>query len=128
MQNEICCILIGKRLDSFHFRCGRLVRRRKGTFCSVKFDWKWALEREEKKGDVLGFYHTHSHGSGISGRDVKTMMAWASCFGKNLFCIIEDSSSGKNKTYVFLSHPDIIAFRPYPEVLRVCSLIIGVNP
>ncbi|GAH41275.1 unnamed protein product, partial [marine sediment metagenome] len=58
MQNEVSYILIGKRSDSFRFRFGRLVRKRKGTPSSVEFDGKWALKREEEKGDVLGFYHT----------------------------------------------------------------------
>jgi len=128
VQNEISYILIGKRSGSFRFRFGRLARKRKGTPSSVEFDGEWALKREEEKGDVLGFYHTHPHGSGISGQDVKTMMAWASCFGKNLFCIIEDSSSRKNKVYVFPSRSDMIAFCPYPKVLRVFNLILGVNP
>lgn len=117
MRSEVSYILIGKQSDSFPF--GRLVRKRKGTPGSVEFDWRWALEREEKKGDVLGFYHSHLNNQEISGRDIKTMMAWASCFGKDLLCIVEDSSSRKNKIYVFPSHSDIIAFYPYPEVLRV---------
>jgi len=125
MRDEVSYILIGKRSDPFRF--GRLVRKRKGAPGSVEFDWEWALEREEEKGDVLGFYHTHPYGSGISGRDIKTMMAWASCFGKNLLCIIEDSSSRKNKAYVFPSHSDVIAFYPYREVLRVFRLILGVH-
>jgi len=125
MQNEVSYILIGKRSDPFRF--GRLVRKRKGTPGSVALDWKWALEREEKKGDVLGFYHTHLNNREMSGRDIKTMMAWASCFGKDLFCIVEDSSSGKNKTYVFPSRSDVIAFYPHPEVLRVFNLILGVR-
>lgn len=125
MQNEVSYILIGKRSDSFRF--GRLVRKKRGTLSSVEFDWKWALEREEEKGDVLGFYHTHPYGSGISGRDIKTMMAWTSCFGKALFCIVEDSSSRRNKAYVFPSHAEMIAFYPHQEVLRVFNLILGVR-
>ena len=125
MQNEVSYILIGKRLDSSCF--GRLVRKRKGTPGSVEFDWKWALEREEKKGYVLGFYHSHLNDREISGRDVKTMMAWASCFGKSLLCIIEDSSSRENKAYVFPPHSGLIAFYPHQEVLRVFGLILGVR-
>lgn len=68
---------------------GRLVRRWKGSFSSVEFDWGWAMRREEEKGDVLGFYHTHPGGlERPSARDVRTMQAWSSCFGKPLLCII----------------------------------------
>ncbi|GAI08972.1 unnamed protein product, partial [marine sediment metagenome] len=78
MPNEIAYILVGKKSNFLLF--ARLLKRTKGTPTSVEIDWEWALKREEKKGDVLGFYHSHSHGMEISGRDVKTMMAWASCF------------------------------------------------
>ena len=30
-----------------------------GAPMSVEADWRWALRREERSGDVLGFYHTH---------------------------------------------------------------------
>jgi len=125
MQNEVSYILIGQQSDSICF--GKLVRKRKGTSGSVEFDWKWALEREEKRGDVLGFYHSHPNNQEISGRDIKTMMTWISCFDKSLLCIIEDSSSRKNKAYVFPSDSGIIAFYPYQaEILRVSNLILGV--
>ncbi|MBA7632573.1 hypothetical protein ES703_40121 [subsurface metagenome] len=125
MRNEISYILIGKRSDSFRF--DRLVRKKKGTPGSVEFDWEWVLRREEKKGDVRGFYHTHLNNREISERDIKTMMAWTSCFGKSLFCIVEDSSSRKNKTYVFPPHSDLLVFYPHPEVLRIFRLILGVR-
>jgi proteasome lid subunit RPN8/RPN11 len=47
------------------------------------------LAREERRQDVLGFLHTHPDGPGIpSRRDVRTMRAWCSAFGKPLLCLI----------------------------------------
>ena len=70
-----------------------LVRRRRrmlGAAASVEADWRWALEREERHGDVVGFYHTHPPGAGVvpSERDVRTMRAWCGAFGKPVVCVI----------------------------------------
>jgi hypothetical protein len=47
------------------------------------------LHREERRGDVLGFYHTHpGMAASPSRRDVRTMRAWCSAFGKPLLCVI----------------------------------------
>jgi len=68
---------------------GRLVRWREGGPAHVDFDGAWVLRREEKSGDVAGFYHTHPAGlSGMSGRDRRTMEAWAASFGKPLLCAV----------------------------------------
>ena len=68
---------------------GRLVRWRTGGDAHVEFDGSWALRREETRGDVAGFFHTHPPGiPGMSARDRKTMRAWASSFGKPLLCAI----------------------------------------
>lgn len=68
---------------------GRLVRWRAGGAAHVDFDWAWVLRREEEKGDVAGFFHTHPPGfSSMSGRDRRTMQAWATCFGKPLVCAV----------------------------------------
>jgi len=75
-----------------HYVRGRLVKKTMGNAVSVKFDWNWVLKREEKKGDVLGFWHTHPDGSlEPSKKDIKTMQAWVSCFGRPLLCIIQNS-------------------------------------
>ncbi|HEY7356304.1 MAG TPA: Mov34/MPN/PAD-1 family protein, partial [Ktedonobacterales bacterium] len=57
-----------------------------GAPASVEADWHWALEREERCGDVLGFYHTHPPAAGAvpSERDALTMRAWCGAFGKPL--------------------------------------------
>ena len=39
---------------------------------------------------MIGFYHTHPSGAPApSERDVRTMHAWVSAFGKPLLCVIE---------------------------------------
>lgn len=65
------------------------MRWRTGGAARVDFDWAWVLRREESKGDVAGFYHTHPAGvPGMSARDRRTMQAWALSFGKPLVCAI----------------------------------------
>jgi proteasome lid subunit RPN8/RPN11 len=55
----------------------------------VAFDGRWVLEREERYQDVVGFYHTLPDGPPKpSRRDVRTMRAWCSAFGKPLLCLI----------------------------------------
>ena len=60
----------------------------------MEFDWAWVLEREEKRRDVIGFWHTHPFGlSGPSHRDIRTMQGWVNCLGKPLLCLIEVPSN-----------------------------------
>ena len=87
MDKEICYIMLGKRWGRFYF--GRLVKKTIGDSNSVKFDGDWVLDREEKKGDIIGFWHTHGIDIQPSSRDIKTMLAWIHCFGKQLVCIIQ---------------------------------------
>jgi len=88
MKKEICYIMLGERWGRFYF--GRLVKKTIGDSISVKFDGDWVLKREEQKGDVLGFWHTHEKEVTPSDRDMKTMAAWTNCFYKPLLCIIQD--------------------------------------
>jgi hypothetical protein len=55
----------------------------------VTADGAWAFRREELKGDIVGFMHTHPMG-GLhpSQRDVRTMRAWCDALGKRLLCVI----------------------------------------
>lgn len=128
---ETCFILVGKRFRNFWF--ARLVKKSIGTQDSVSFDGRWVLEREEKKGDILGFYHTHQAGIKLSKRDIKTMAAWASCFGKSLYCVIESFPrrlehniriGGTIEVYTFLPE-DAPAYGIVHSVLKVGSLAIG---
>ena len=51
------------------------------------------MAREEKYGDVVGFYHTHPDGFlEPSEQDRATMQAWAFSFGKPLICAIDTSA------------------------------------
>jgi len=101
MKKEICYIILGKKKLHYvklhyvkpHYVKGRLVKKTLGNAALVEFDWQWALRREEKRGDIIGFWHTHPDGTlEPSKRDLKTMQAWISCFGKPLFCVIQNAS------------------------------------
>jgi hypothetical protein len=67
----------------------RRVRYRSGETAQVVADGKWALRREETRGDLVGFMHTHPMGGlAPSVRDVRTMRAWCDALGKRLLCVI----------------------------------------
>ncbi len=84
---EQCWVLLGHRRGRIWY-CRR-VRHSSGERASVRFDGAWALSREEKYGDVVGFLHTHPEGPATpSQRDVRTIRAWCSSFGKPLLCLI----------------------------------------
>lgn len=84
---EQCWTLVGQRRGRV-WLCRRL-RHVSGERTSVRFDGAWVLAREEKHGDVVGFWHTHPDGPAApSQRDVRTMRAWCSAFGKPLLCLI----------------------------------------
>ena len=84
---EHCWALVGRRRGRIWY--ARRLRGRAGEPARVCFDGPWVLQREERRQDVLGFYHTHP---GLparpSRRDVRTMRAWCSAFGKPLLCVI----------------------------------------
>jgi proteasome lid subunit RPN8/RPN11 len=68
----------------------RRINRRVGDRAQVAFDGLKTLQREESRGDVVGFFHTHPDGPcHPSERDVRTMRAWCSALGKPLLCVIE---------------------------------------
>jgi len=85
---EHCWTLVGLRRGPFWY--ARRVRKVTGKPASVEFDASWVLRREEDRGDVVGFYHTHPGGPPQpSKRDLRTMHAWVAAFGKPLLCLIE---------------------------------------
>lgn len=95
---EQSAILTGQCRGRIWF--ARLRQFRSGEPTSVEFDWAWVLEREERYGDILGFYHTHPASLITpSDRDVRTMRAWVSCLGKPLLCVIE--TDARLTAYVF---------------------------
>jgi hypothetical protein len=94
---------------------GRLREPRRGTSAGVEVDWAWVLDREERRGDVIGFYHTHPPGMpSPSARDLRTMRAWVSCFGKPLLCLIESDAALSG--YLFSNDED--TGQPLDEVQR----------
>lgn len=69
--------------------CARRMKPRSGAPVRVEFDGLWALRREETRHDVVGFLHTHPGMPAYpSCRDLRTMRAWCSAFGKELLCLI----------------------------------------
>lgn len=121
MDNEISYVLTGQRREEIWL--GRCRRRRVGGSASVEFDWAWVLEREERRGDVIGFYHTHPPGlTAPSERDVRTMRAWASCLGKPLLCVIES----KPALAAFLFETDESEGSPLTRVHRFPQSMIVV--
>ena len=88
-SREESWVVVGEVVDGIW--AGRRVWRSSGEVASVGFSWRQVLGREERRGDVIGWYHTHP--SGLlrpSARDVRTMAAWCTCFGKPLLCAIGD--------------------------------------
>lgn len=84
---ERCWVLLGQRRGRIWY-CRR-VQHSSGERLRVRFDGAWVLNREEQHGDVVGFLHTHPHGPAVpSQRDVRTIRAWCSSFGKPLLCLI----------------------------------------
>jgi len=82
---------VGHRQGPFWY--ARRMRPVSGTLASVEFDAAWVLAREEAKGDVVGFYHTHPSGvAEPSQRDQRTMRAWVGSFGRPLLCLIESDA------------------------------------
>lgn len=94
-MNEQCWVLLGAYDEKEEMWRLRARRQVSGQPASVEADWRWALDREERVGDVAGFAHTHPAGSGVepSQRDVRTMEAWCSAFGKALVCLIAEGET-----------------------------------
>ena len=93
MMGERCWTLVG----TYDHGIWRAMKRRRisGKPASVGVDWEWTLQREEKRGDVIGFAHTHPSGAGTtpSERDLRTLRAWRIALGKPLLMLIEDGES-----------------------------------
>ena len=86
---EVAYILIGETSGGIWH--ARMQWRTSGEPASVDFEWQKVLTREEERGDVVGFFHTHPHGlKSPSARDDRTMNSWSTCFGKPLLCLIDD--------------------------------------
>jgi hypothetical protein len=85
---EQCWVLVGRRQGRIWY--ARRVGRSRGEPAEVEFDGPAVLAREERRRDVVGFLHTHPSSAAVpSRRDLATMRAWVSAFGKPLLCLIE---------------------------------------
>jgi proteasome lid subunit RPN8/RPN11 len=84
---------------------------------SVHLDWEWTLAREERFGDVVGFWHTHPQGAGtqLSARDIRTMQGWVSALGKSLVCVIAEHR--QVRAYVFEN--DTSQGRPVRHMVQI---------
>lgn len=98
---EESLVLTGRRSGAVWLARGH--RAVRGEASRVEADWRWALEREERRGDVLGFFHTHPPGTGTapSPRDIRTMQAWCGALGKPLLCVI--ACAGETQSTIFQS-------------------------
>jgi hypothetical protein len=115
-MNEVCYVLVGQRRGRIWY--GRLCEQRVGGPGSVEFDWAWVLEHDERRGDVLGFFHTHPPGLALpSRRDVRTMRAWVSCLGKPLLCLI--AAGDTLEAYLFANDEEggqpLVAVERFPR-------------
>ena|SRR5688572_26111454 len=101
LRDEECWVLVGRvRAGVCH---ARATTHTLGHPSHVEADGAWALRREECRGDVIGFLHTHPMG-GIrpSARDVRTMQAWCDALGKPLVCLIRTPATVA--AWRFVSH------------------------
>ncbi len=94
-MTEQCWVLLGAYDETNECWQVHIRRHVSGQPASVEADWRWTMDREEALGDVAGFAHTHPTGSGTdpSDRDVRTMEAWCSAFGKPLLCLIAEGEA-----------------------------------
>lgn len=120
-EREESWILVGEIVDEVWY--GRLIGHVHGDAAAVELGWRRALRREERCGDVVGFLHTHPPGlPRPSARDVRTMRAWCTCFGKRLLCAIQ--AGERLAGFIF----DAQGYAPAARTVRVrAPAIIGVG-
>jgi hypothetical protein len=121
-MTEQCWILSGAYDDDQEVWHVTLHRHILGEPASVEADWQWALDREEARGDVVGFAHTHPAGAGTepSARDIQTMQVWCSALGKPLLCLIAEGTA--------LVEPAAYVFEDDQSVGRVTMAFAIVEP
>jgi hypothetical protein len=107
--NERCWVLAGRYDAESHTWRVTAHREVSGRPSQVEADWAWALAREDERGDVVGFWHTHPAGAGRapSPRDIRTMQAWCLALGKPLLCLIsEEGRLGPPAAHLFVDEDD----------------------
>ena len=122
-HNEESWVILGNWEDQLWW--GRMRKMTNGEPCLVDFQSKVErlLKREEVKGDIIGFYHTHPGFSATpSSRDDRTMGAWVNCFGKSLLCVIKGVDGVRGYWYDNDEDPPVEC-----QVKRFGSLLVGTT-
>ncbi len=96
---EHCWVLLGKQVGPLWY--GKLRKLSEGTPTRVAFDFRAIQDREERRHDVLGFFHTHpTFAATPSSIDDHTMKCWVASFGKPLICAIRGTDGLKVYQYI----------------------------
>lgn len=117
---EECWPLVGERRGRLWY--ARKLRRSIGGPARVEFDGPVVLAREENRHDIVGFLHTHpGFPAEPSQRDIATMQAWVSSFGKPLLCLIQgtDGLAG----YVFSNEQPNGELLDQVEVFKLHTIV-----
>ena len=95
-MNEEYLLVVGKRIGNSFIGHGLFPKS--GSPSRVAFSYDEVVKREDKYGDVIGFFHTHpSFYSNPSSIDDRTMDGWVNCLGRPLLCAIK----GINGTHFY---------------------------
>lgn len=101
MENEIYTAIVGWRIGSHWIGRGLTKTEAEGEPSLVSFDYEMIYDREDSKGDVLGFYHTHPNFvADPSTTDYKTMGTWTTSFGRPMLCMIEGTDGLKAHWFI----------------------------
>ena len=107
--------ILGKRNSAT--LVGTLVDQFVGTPTQVEVFYEDLLAREEAKGDIAGFYHTHpTFKATPSDLDDKTMVSWVISLGKPLISVIQGTDGVFAQVY-FTNGGKVVAEGPYPVSL-----------
>ena len=122
-NNEIYHGIVGIRLGRLWF--GKSLKDDViGQPSYVEFNWEKVMDREEKRGDIIGFYHTHPHFIGSPSKiDISTMQSWVLSFGRSLICLIE-GIDGLNAHWFIDDEQDYIT----KKVWRIGNVFYGMLP
>ena len=104
----------------------RRIDRTAGAPSQVEFDGAATVAREERRGDVIGFLHTHPGFAAVpSRRDVATMQAWVTRVRQA--AVVSDSGGQGNQGLLFRRLPleGRSPFWPSRNFRR--GIIVGVN-
>jgi hypothetical protein len=121
-MNEVYLALLGMRVGRYWYGVGHWDAE--GSPGGVAFDPDLVLDRDEEKGDVIGFYHTHpGMPADPSSIDYKTMSGWTVCLGKPLVCCIKGVSGLRAHWFIDDETPHITGW-----IRRFGNLYVGRIP